>query len=927
MKFLSRIKPLYIAIIAALVGILLSVGKPVMSPFSTHETACEYCEEIVGENGSIVICNSQKELLFLNGKGQIVNVISPGLIDFDQDRLYVGEASGDGYYIAIRTIYPGDNYSVNKSVLKYTSSGSKSETLWSEDFSLSEGADQFNSLMDIYLDDENCYALRDALGGDNNIYLDTIPLDREESDEDDVTTVSLGQLPDSAICFDAVKCRDSETFIALDLFGELYKKAGSDAQWEQVPVDSLGDITSDYVIVHNEFRSAGSTGLAGKSIPYSATLLLRVWYFWISVAAAAVIAVYISVKAISNVIKSRNAKRIKQVGYVTAFIACFCALLWFVSYRTLEGDESSRLQELAGISALIQSENSDLLTDINNEFMSSGGKVSSAKHTELENILGNIDMSQAKVGLDIGILILSSDNRVIADSNYKYPVGYSYGEFDYTGQDDFSDAGISCVEFSDDSQRYIGVENPIADSDGNTSCSVFVFTVKHDFNAQILNQQLKLMLDLFIVMVFIFYVVSEIKAWLDGYLKHRRLSRSGESYVGVFLTRPLMWLSICCTGVDSALIVIITRQMLEGTAYDSNAVLISLPLTIVSGGYICGSFLFDFLIRKYPAGRIIVTSALLMLISFFVCAFAVYNDLFILFLAGLIVLNTNIELPLMYCQTLVVGSPTEGIRKELNIAVSASVLSAKALITIIAGYAAELIGNYAVYLVGALFNIAMLALVIPNRRQLPSEIGSSPEPGSGSHVSDILHFLGRPAILVMIFCLLFGQIFADSYQKFIFPMLATDFGLGKSVISNIQVFASALMYLSYTLTGGLSRMLGGAKTSVLCLLMVSFLFLLLVLNSSMLLSIVMLVLVYICSKSLSPVIAEMWQADCKRAGVSGSTASFAVNTVDNVTDTVKNPILGFLYGLGSNILNLFIAVYLAAGAVVIGLWSTKKGKK
>lgn len=488
-------------------------------------------------------------------------------------------------------------------------------------------------------------------------------------------------------------------------------------------------------------------------------------------------------------------------------------------------------------------------------------------------------------------------------SSFEHVMGTSARTFDNNGLEDAftleyaqADKLLQGGTLRDAAQyRYVQIPS----TDGKSIAGVIEIGSKmRSFESSITGNLAQRILGLLVMVLVVYLAYCEIRAGGRCLFMYRQRQAQDQQRSAAVLTRPFTLAITMLTSIDSVMTVLIARDMLAHAGVSDSSPLLALPAIMLGIGTVLGQSIYGIAgprvgLRQLMAGGAVA----MMLCACFTCA-TVYSGNFWLYCGAKLAMAA----PFGMLYTLGFSLPRLAADDETRAMASDGVnrtnTSAAALGTVLGGYAAQSLGNAWVYILVALacIPVIIMALSLLPRGMRPLEALAQPDHGSGS----IRDLVKSPSVLALTFFVVLPTAVATGYSSLLFPLFSIDLGLSKSDVNNIVVLGQLFVYVCI---GGIYR--ANARYGRWCVTTVSVLlfgivFLLFAVNTTLVWSVVVIMLVALLYKS-SEDWKALWPQAADAVDVPAGQATAALLATRSLALTVGPFILGALLGVTDSV--------------------------
>ncbi len=445
--------------------------------------------------------------------------------------------------------------------------------------------------------------------------------------------------------------------------------------------------------------------------------------------------------------------------------------------------------------------------------------------------------------------------------------------------------------------------------------------------------------------------ISEVLCWRKSFRRYRE-KRNSETKSGAAqkkslsamleVARPISFFISVLSYVDVALLTLFAQDMLADTPLAENTLLLALPLTVVYLAYLVSGPVRMTCVRALGLRGALILGCAGMGAGFLLTAGFIALGNFALFVLAVFASKCFLYLTISCGRLMPTLAPSEHARTDINIETDNADVSASALMGVLAGYAAQYLGNASVYFVGLAFVVVLFVLVcmfvpagagcarggegcVPaGEEEAPAGVERENAQLREKPSAPLTRFIFHPSMVALFFFALITLGFSACYRSYLFPLFADAQGLNKAEISNLIVICSVIVfYAAPPLTRLAHRM--GSRNLLTCVLIVcAVAFLGFMVVPAFLWAVVALLLVILIKKVGEPCARTLWPRVADAQGVSRHSAQAAYEVLDGIICFAKMPVTGALLVLGHVCVCAIFGIYSALSAALF-FATTAKG--
>ena len=467
----------------------------------------------------------------------------------------------------------------------------------------------------------------------------------------------------------------------------------------------------------------------------------------------------------------------------------------------------------------------------------------------------------------------------------------------------------------DKSSVMLGYTVPLIASDGSCQAVAELSFQGETFFQHLMEHFYSTLFTLGLIAIGIYLLSDEVMRSGHAWLTYRSLRERGEESAHALLARPFLYLTNVASGIDTALAVVIAKEMLTKAGVDSNAFVWGVPALAITLGQTVATELYRRHSGRTPDRILALPCAVAGIGASVLCAFAVINDWFVPFVAGKFVmgLGYGVVSSAAFAVMNAVDKKALGDEQEIFAASRAVVGSTSSSARIIAGILGGLLaaaGNQWLYWGSAVVGLAVFALALvacPKGKAM----GWLDET---SKTASVTEYIFSPRMIGTALCAALPVILAGGYRSFIFPLFLEGANVSKVDIANFFVVGEAALYFATQWLIQVRNSSDSWKCIWLGMLGLAVTFALLSLNQSPVWAVLAIVFINVANWFAGgwKRLARRWAMD--EHGFSYYDADAILRVESDVLKDARAPILSGLVALGGSVCCLSLAAILAVGA-------------
>ena len=926
----SKITAIVIAVLC-LVYVALNYFRLQTGLFPLKVTNLDPVVEDCTEDYGVVIDKRATRALFIDGDGKIVNIVYGSSLMRDGRYFYDTDYNNGYIYLHEQTFFEGSDYLSSDSFVEYSSTGARRAVLYERKYE--DGECLYSPFYAFQVQNSsNRLLLTEADGDAQEIRILSVPINRGQEEtvsEDMVETLRTFPYPDDC-CHIYMANYDPRTdsLALIDQRGFMYASTGSSEKPEPIASKPSHD-----KVIYFDFEEDGTPvpiyeyEHSGEDLPFGTLYALRHLSVYAALLLAVVILLSMLIRSLARRAPEERSAAIMKIVVALIISAGAITAVSIYSNTIINNAIESRTDSFTVMSNDLVTYNRGLLTRAldeyyENEFLSDG------TYDEVYNVLkGNSDSGKS-LGFDRSPALWARDEHghvvILCSVSFEDPCGVSYPKYNDLYARLVKEGKPFGTTYEDEYEKLICSFSPVTDDSGRVIGAVTYNMGYSQLYYQLLGFSVRVLIQILSALVVLVFLFVESKEWIRSFSKYRLLkSRNVEKPVYALL-RPLFFLEVALTSADSAIIVLIAKDLLGGSAV-TDAVMISMPLTMSYIGMFLGSLVAPTLMHRFGGESVVKGASAGLVLAEAGKMLSIIAGNFWMFAVMKLIASATIYSAQQYVMGLKFLAPNESERADMVRSTATVITSASSIAAMISGYISDMFGNQAVYIFTTLLaagNLILILMVLKGRTAAVENAGSVKQ--ERPNIPALLKFLVSQKMLVVIFCLILLMSFNKAYKGFLFPLIAGNKGMSKASISTIIVFANALVYVLLPKVKPLEKKLGYRRLSCICLVVLAVCYGLAAFDDTLILACIVMLITMMVSK----VCLTSWQMltaqVAKESGFDVKTADWAANVTDSFFSTFSTTALGALLNVGSLFMSLVIAGYSAVSAVILKLTGEKK---
>lgn len=936
---IKRKKIILILLIAvSVLGIVLSLNRYICEPWDIATTIDLPVIVKNTDEGSVVINGDARTIITLDSDNKITNKITLGVLNPNCFYFPCMALTDDACYFVVTDYYPKSPLLESQKIVKFDINGKPYETVFELKYDKNENRAFLSNILNVFEKDNDCYAI--VKNKENTaiaVFNVSKPIDNTDITYDKKIDP---QVSVSLAWYDDISGR----VFVMDQFGTAYSwrfgESGnaektvefeSEAYYNALYANSVytnateksenktAPFFSDDRYNYLKHKPEEIKSIEGGSFRHEISVQLRIWFFWLGILVLSILILLFIGKSIHRLRVEERFPELKRIAMIAAIALVSMIIVIFYSRELISTtvEHSTATQRI--VVQLVKDNTGSLIEQAQKELEENDNLSPETYNSILSAYRKSLIVAaNENIGTAYYLSILSNDRLYPVLNTERTILSASMSRDKSEAEALNPDECYSYYNVSDIGGGYTASRVVYTDNSGNAIGTLYSYNDIVIATSDYLKTCADLFIKLFVGALVIVYAIMEIISWLRGFHRRRELLSQGIDFQGVALARPLVFLNIAVNAADSALIVLIVKDMLSSTEYGNNLVLCSLPMTVMALGFLFGGMFANSWLSKYGAKKVLLVSNITEIVFLIGEAWAVYNNNLVLLLVCMLLMTIFNEVGIYYSYGYAMSAPNDDMRRDCNIGNNAAQLSAYAVITIFSGYAAGFWGNHSVYIVALVPASISLTIILLNKFE--DRNNAANESADVKNLKkERLKFLAAPQMLILIICGVIVSQLIGGYKSYVFPLFADQGGLSKASISNIQVFAKAIVFFSLPLINRFQKNLGDKNVIIVNNIILSAVFLMFIFNQSVIWSVVTLLFTYIANKSIDISWLSIGQRFAIDNNYNKRNAQSAMTDMNEFINIFKSPFLGWILGFGQIVSCVIIGIYLAASAFVLKL--------
>lgn len=892
---------LLILTIISLMIVLLNLGRSVIFPIPWVQEFEDNGDAMraEGKDGSVIIDRAYSRLSFLDEEGKICRVIDGNGLALRRFYQQV-VCSGDTYYVLDNEIAADSIFTKNEHITAYDADGRVRNVLYAADYyKEKEGQNVQNGLIKKI---KPCDDGIIAFFYDAETFKVTIHRISNTGEDKVLDEITLSGHFRFMTDFDYNL--KAKKFAGLSLEYQVFEHDAGGERILPLAPEFMNKFPGVFVV--NDAGKVSIETIPDSHVPQSASytflFVIGKMAFWISLAYLVILLIYEIIRYFKKMAGEGERQKMLLIG----FAMVVAALIYFISaYYSNTMQQSSRVSREAEISSLtftLAKDPENILSLVAEE-EDLTDKVMHEKTDEVGMYLLMISGHSAKNDSNIFINLYQrmNDGRVIPLISTLDMMNLNVPWKKDTEALKKIDRGeIYNTVYTAESGEIMSAVAALTNAEG--SIVGYVETGSH-IGVMTVGQFRKIItvfvtLLTFVVGIVLFFI--ELKGIFDAGKKQKALVEKGHPHPEIAHFRSMRLCIEFILKFDSVLMILIAKDLLLKNGITNIALLVGLPATLMSIGMLIGQMVSDVCLPRFYVKRVIVTAAALNVVVFAATAFLIYQGSFWGYCVGIFL--ANVCFGVMAGPSLIMPflSGDEKMRFEMNNEKSMAGISASVISVMLAGFVAQYFGNYAIYLF-ALLPLAGVLFISLKVLPKATYYGRSKKDSQKKKLSiwEYMKFLFSPAILLLIILMIIPSDAASGYKSFFFPLFSQDYGLSKDFISNLVVLANFTAFLLNKPLNNLVKNKDYWFNTVLFLGLSGLIYLSFKANDSIIWAVIVIILIAITDKFLSPNINMLWPRQCMAKGLPPESFNSMFIYVSNISSIIRPTIMGVFLALGT----------------------------
>lgn len=699
---------------------LALVGSYVPFPPSLSLKTNGTTVESLSSEGGAVVDSYHDRVIFLDSSGCVSNVVSRSTLDVETTGWTLAQVVGDDVYVVEVKGRPGSSFLASECVVRYSLKGERCETLLAFDY-VAEDVFTAAPLIEQLSFSETSGTAVMRLPGRASAQEAEFPLSLDADAQpillEEAPGLKTEPLPEGARLVD-VRCGgDSSVVACLDFQGKAYACDHEAGAWAET---SLEELESNGIVLDEKtgLELASCKRLTdGAVYRYNAALIARMAVLLLAVAYLAVFLLTLIVRLAIRVVREKRYVVARFVGCVLFALLAAGGIVGYYSANIYRVASEAELAELSAYASTMAECSKDELLAAVAEYENDGG-LSPQTYNQLSDLFEATTRDASASGADLSLeLVVQRDSKeyVLVGSSQTFPSGgYSKAE-DLRVHFDDVQTGLSAADYESFWGAALTVSKELAAEEGEFAVYLDASCDRSSFYSESLGECLKLFVALLSVFMALGFLFQELRVFSQAFAMRRKLVEQGCEHPEYVFARTLVFVIIASKSFDAALGALIVRDMLVGTAFENNTVLLGLHGLMLAAGCILGPLLFGGVMRKLPVKKVLMGFGLTSIVFYVLCGISVTAGVLPAYIVCLGVALTSAELVVVYAYSLSALAPVDQ-RAGLNRGASTAIISGSSLGMLLGGNICDAFGNgfmYAGEAVIMLVAMVLLFIVVP----------------------------------------------------------------------------------------------------------------------------------------------------------------------------------------------------------------------
>ncbi|MDO5329257.1 MAG: MFS transporter [Coriobacteriia bacterium] len=644
-------------------------------------------------------------------------------------------------------------------------------------------------------------------------------------------------------------------------------------------------------------------------ITYSIPTYIYIISFWLCLAYLIILAIVLTIRYFIRAYKKDLKKFFRVIIGVVIFISVMLTTLYVCAemYHKEKNDIYNQVQSQSLYFSETSHEIGDMFQNKNWNEDLSGFKSYEKTINNFKNICKDLDLlciASAKYDIDYIYQVLYYDKqeqgfRVLADSRELVVVGEDDKHFTPEAQQKVLNKEAVSGEDRDVTDKYIYAYAPIYNSQNEVVGCIMIGSYVQSLNSQIGNIYFRLIVLLLLVLIVIYLLTTEILETRKSFFRYRYYKKNKLFFPEINLIASIDYIKNMIFNADCVLCVLVAKEMLVQYGMENDGVLMGLPALMVGVGMLFGPFVFGFVKRFLTIKKIYVVGSITIICTMAIAVFNVVNNMFVMFCVVKLIFGIGYSL-------IDVGNSTyplfitnkkfrEGIIRRLSLTdIATSVLSVT-----IAGQLASVFGNQSIYSFITILGILLLLVnmyVLPKNQFFKSNIS---EGQKKVPLKNIIKLVFSPAIIMSILFMIFIFLI-NGYKSMLFPVLVSGMNYSQTDISNLFAIGATIALIFNKAYFRFNDRFDVWPAAILNLIIISIIFCIFAINSTLWWSLIAVVLVYLIHRCLASQRQVLWPRQCIKSGIEPSTMQPFFSLVEGVATMLRPLILGVFINVAGN---------------------------
>lgn len=642
-----------------------------------------------------------------------------------------------------------------------------------------------------------------------------------------------------------------------------------------------------------------------SEIAYAPLFALLLALRFLSVLYLAGLALYLLLRPIWRFYKTKDLVSLTRIGYIAAVVVTFLFIVIFYSdhLTKLEMEGMNENLVLAGdyFAGMADRTRFDGMEDSNENDVETKLRAAVEKRAYYDSIYEPFIRLHEERGDYVNVIVYERfGDEIVLDYEYnrEEQAGYRFTVEEFNSLK-CGRGEVRMYLYGKTPYYYYCV--PIYDESGELISGITLEQGMQSFNRQLHTRRFEIAMTLFTSVSAIYLLVLEGKNLIQSLQRRKMKILQGNPFPEITLMRAFGFFFNLSTSLDSVLLVLVAKDMLDERQLPAEAVvfLAALPALARGTGKIIGSTLYNIIGKYWNIRTLGIGSAVLMLCCCGGICFTIMYNNFLMFclLKMLMYLGAGLLLSLFLAISYHTETKEEGFHAKNKR--EEGMISGWILGSILGGFAVKNFSNVMLYALNTLAVVPLVLLLLA----LPKKTDYFKRDENGQFFTGLrsfLRFICRPSMLGYLLCLSMPIYLFEGYFSYIFPLYSSALNMSKQYVTNFNVLANVLLLLVINPITKATEKTDFWRLAILLMAAVSLGFIGFAVSPTIIWAIVMLFVTSLLYRTVLPVAEMLWPRLIKQGDPSTEALSGYLSIIDQLFRACKEMFLSVFLLFGEN---------------------------